>query len=127
MCRSQHDWIPSRAPARGYTTGYSPLSTSERIGELGHQSDEISLPGGCGFPEQAVEVGFDGRLTYAERIGCVGHAAHLNDAEQHAQLGRREVEGLGNDLGRRRPPKRGLPHEQSGYRPGGSGCATTRK
>jgi hypothetical protein len=66
-----------------------PKSGKKWIGEASHQPDEFGLTCRAGLPEQAVEVGLDGRLRDAKSIGRVRDATHLDQREQDTQFTRR--------------------------------------
>src|SRR5262249_6101538 len=94
-------------------------------GKAGHESNEFSLTR-CGrLAEEPMQMRLDGRLTNAERIGCLRHAGQLDDREQDAQLARCQLECAGNPLNRRFGTERRLLYQDSGDSSVAVGSAAT--
>src|SRR5262249_26176917 len=67
----------------------------QRIGEAGYQLHQVGLARGVGLLEDVAQVRLHRRVGEAERPRDLRHAAHLDDAEEHAQLARRKLMALG--------------------------------
>jgi len=71
-------------------------------GKSRNDLDKIGLATGAGFHEQIAEVRLDRTFGNAEGHRAFGNPADVDDGEQHAQLGRGQMVGAGDDF-RRRP------------------------
>src|SRR5262245_11129501 len=67
--------VIDRVPAKTMRKDWPRASVDERTGEPGHQFDELGLAAGVGLGEQTVQVGLDGGLADAQRLGRLRHAA----------------------------------------------------
>src|SRR5579864_469867 len=74
-------------------------SSNERIGISRHELDEVRLAVRACFLIKVAEVGLDRSLSNAKCASNVGNASHFDNGEQDAQLARRELVCLRNNLG----------------------------
>jgi OOP family OmpA-OmpF porin len=86
----------------------------ERADKSGDELDEVRLPGDAGLLVDAAEMGPDRRRRDAKHLGYFRNPADLDDREEHPQFAHRQLEGLRDDLGRRKCLDRSLVHEQRG-------------
>ena len=79
-------------------------SVSQRRRISRNELDEIGLPRGARLFEQAGDMRPDRRVGDAERGGDLRNAANLDDRQQYAKLGRRQLERAADGLRRGRYP-----------------------
>jgi hypothetical protein len=78
-------------------------SVDQRTGESGDELDEIGLMFDAGLLKEMAEVGLDRAVCDPERLGNIGAAPDLDESEQNAQFGGRQLVSPGDGLPPRPP------------------------
>jgi len=85
--------VESITGAKGSTPTVIYQSVDERIREPRRELDEVGLPGHACLGKDAVQMRLRRRFRDTQRSRRLRNTADLHDRQEHAELGRREIEG----------------------------------